>query len=304
MENLENKPLDGNNQGEEEFLSLAEIWALIWNHKKWYVVSVVICVFFAAFYIYRTSPTYSRTAKVIIDDSNENSTLRDLASFTGGMSRYRTSGMSNVYNEIEAFSSPDIMSTVIQKLGLETSYREKQFLRSRELFQNSPVTVLQAGDNHVSAYSFELTKSGDSTFVLKKFRVAGKDVDELDETVEGRLRDTLDTPVGKLVVLPSMVYADWKKPKPIYVSWVSPRRLPRLIRRVFQSHCPAKNPPFSCLRSRTGSLRVPKAFSVLSLMSTILSGWKTRISRQETPLLSSMTVWSSSRRNSVAWRRT
>ena len=113
--------------------------------------------------------------------------------------------MSNVYNEMEAFSSPDIMSTVIQKLGLETSYREKQFLRSRELFQNSPVTVLQAGDNHVSAYSFELTKSGDSTFVLKKFRVAGKDVDELDETVEGRLRDTLDTPVGKLVVLPSMV---------------------------------------------------------------------------------------------------
>ena len=225
MENLEKQPFNGNDQGEEDFLSLAEIWALIWNHKKWYAVSVVICVFFAAFYIYRTSPTFSRTAKVIIDDSNENSTLRDLASFTGGMSRYRTSGMSNVYNEIEAFSSPDIMSTVIQKLGLETSYREKQFLRSRELFQNSPVTVLQAGDNHVSAYSFELTKSGDSTFVLKKFRVAGKDVEELDETVEGRLRDTLDTPVGKLVVLPSMVYADWKKPKPIYVSWVSPRRL-------------------------------------------------------------------------------
>ena len=225
MENLEKQPFNGNDQGEEDFLSLAEIWALIWNHKKWYAVSVVICIFFAAFYVYRTSPTFSRTAKVIIDDSNENSTLRDLASFTGGMSRYRTSGMSNVYNEIEAFSSPDIMSTVIQKLGLETSYREKQFLRSREMFQNSPINVLQAGDNHVSAYSFEFTKSGDSTFVMKKFRVAGKDVDELDEVVEGRFRDTLDTPVGKLTVLPTLVYGDWKKPRPIVVSWVNSRRL-------------------------------------------------------------------------------
>ena len=60
MENLENQPFNGNDQGEEDFLSLAEIWALIWNHKKWYAVSVVIGVFFAAFYIYRTSPTFSR----------------------------------------------------------------------------------------------------------------------------------------------------------------------------------------------------------------------------------------------------
>ena len=62
MENIDNKPYSGQNESEGEFLNLADIWALVWNHKWWYVVSVVICIFFAAVYIYRTSPTYSRTA--------------------------------------------------------------------------------------------------------------------------------------------------------------------------------------------------------------------------------------------------
>lgn len=68
------------NEGELDTLNLADIWAMIWNNKWWYVLSICICIFFAVFYIYRTSPTFSRTAKVIIDDSNENSALRDLAS--------------------------------------------------------------------------------------------------------------------------------------------------------------------------------------------------------------------------------
>ena len=223
MENIDNKPYNGQNESEGEFLNLADIWALVWNHKWWYVVSVVICIFFAVVYIYRTSPTYSRTAKVIIDDSNENSALRDLASFTGGVSRYRSTGSSNVYNEMEAFTSPDIMANVIRKLGLETSYVEKQFFRTRELYTDSPVALQQAGDNLVSAYSFELVKRGDSTFVMKKFMVAGKDVEELDVNVEGHLGDTLDTPVGKLVLFPTMMYDKWKKP--LHVSWVNARKL-------------------------------------------------------------------------------
>ena len=122
------------NEGELDTLNLADIWAMIWNNKWWYVLSICICIFFAVFYIYRTSPTFSRTAKVIIDDSNENSALRDLASFTGGLSRMRSSG-SNVYNEMEAFSSPDLMCSVVKRLGLETSYVEKQFLRQENCSQ-------------------------------------------------------------------------------------------------------------------------------------------------------------------------
>lgn len=208
------------NEGELDTLNLADIWAMIWNNKWWYVLSICICIFFAVFYIYRTSPTFSRTAKVIIDDSNENSALRDLASFTGGLSRMRSSG-SNVYNEMEAFSSPDLMCSVVKRLGLETSYVEKQFLRTRELFTNSPLALVRAGDNNASSFSFEIMKEGEDAFVIKDWHVAGEEMEYAK--IKGRLNDTLDTPVGKLVIAPTMLYDQWKKP--IVISWVNAKKL-------------------------------------------------------------------------------
>lgn len=208
------------NEGELDTLNLADIWAMIWNNKWWYVLSICICIFFAVFYIYRTSPTFSRTAKVIIDDSNESSALRDLASFTGGLSRMRSSG-SNVYNEMEAFSSPDLMCSVVKRLGLETSYVEKQFLRTRELFTNSPLALVRAGDNNASSFSFEIMKEGEDAFVIKDWHVAGEEMEYAK--IKGRLNDTLDTPVGKLVIAPTMLYDQWKKP--IVISWVNAKKL-------------------------------------------------------------------------------
>ena len=39
------------NEGELDTLNLADIWAMIWNNKWWYVLSICICIFFAVFYI-------------------------------------------------------------------------------------------------------------------------------------------------------------------------------------------------------------------------------------------------------------
>lgn len=222
--NIENRPALRNANGEEdgEFLSLSEIWAMIWNNKWWYVASLVVCVFLAGFVIYRTSPKYSRTSKVIVDDNNENSAMKELASFTSAMGGFRGKSGANVYNEMESFTSPDLMSIVVDRLGLETSYVEKQFLRSRELFTSSPVALVQTGDNHASAYSFELLKTGDSTFVIKNLRVAGEKV-PYKEKIRGSLGEELDTPVGKIKII-STIHADkWKKP--IIVGWVNSKKL-------------------------------------------------------------------------------
>ena len=76
--NIDNRPALRNANGEEDgdILSLTEIWAMIWNNKWWYVLSLVVCIFMAGFVIYRTAPKYTRTAKVIVDDSNENSAMK------------------------------------------------------------------------------------------------------------------------------------------------------------------------------------------------------------------------------------
>ena len=88
-------------QEEESSINILDLWHLFWDHKWWYVASVVLCVIAAAFYVYRSPSIYSRSAKVIIDEGSQEAAMRDLSSFTGTMSRLRFS--TNVDNEVEAF---------------------------------------------------------------------------------------------------------------------------------------------------------------------------------------------------------
>lgn len=223
-DNIENRFNTSSNDEDGEMLNLADLWAMIWDHKWWYVASVILCVFVAGVYLYRSAPVFSRSSKVIIDDSNENSTLRDLAAFSSIASRYRTSG-ANVYNEIEAFSSPDLMSDVVKRLGLETIYVEKQFLRSREKLEDTPITLKLEGDNLASAFSFELTRSGDSSFVMKNFQVAGE-TEKIKDVVKGNFREVINTPVGLLSITPTVFVDDWKKP--MTISWINSSKLGKI----------------------------------------------------------------------------
>ena len=95
-------------------LTFKDMVEMVWTHKWWYVFSILVCLVFAAVYLYRTPSTYQRTAKVIINEDGQDAALRDLASFTGGMAG-KSSG-ENVNNEVEAFASPDLMQTVVERL--------------------------------------------------------------------------------------------------------------------------------------------------------------------------------------------
>jgi tyrosine-protein kinase Etk/Wzc len=79
-ENINKSSIGAN--GDESNLQFADIWALIWNNIIWYALCIGVCLVVACFYIYRTPKTYSREAKVIIEE-DENSSLRDLSSFVG-----------------------------------------------------------------------------------------------------------------------------------------------------------------------------------------------------------------------------
>ena len=100
-----------NNQEEESTLTLTDIWGMVWGYKWWYVASVIFCLFVVCVYIYRTPDTYQRTAKVIIDESEQSTTMRNLTQLTGGITSLRANA--SVANEMEAFSSPDLMQKVV-----------------------------------------------------------------------------------------------------------------------------------------------------------------------------------------------
>ena len=212
-ENTTRQPVWGREE-EENTLQLADIWGMIWNNRMWYIISVAICLFLAIFYLYRTPKTYSRSAKVIVDEGAENASLRELASFgsTNVRSRY---GGTNVMNEIQAFTSPDLMQKVVERLGYETSYIDNQRFRTRELFTNTPFTLALGGDNPPSSFSFTAARHKDSTFVLSDFVVAGNDVKA--PKVTGAFGDTLSTPVGKVVLTPTSKLNNWGRD--VTVNW-------------------------------------------------------------------------------------
>lgn len=200
-------------QQEENSISLQDIWHLIWDYKWWYVLSVFIFLVLGVLYLYRTAPTYQRTAKLIIQENAQESALRDISALAGGMTG--KSGGENVNNEVEAFSSPDLMKTVVERLGLQTRYTVHQFLRKVELYTYTPIQMGIVEGIPQSSFSFDIKKMNDSLLVLNNFRVKGEKIKA--EKVGGYLGDTLDTPVGKLCFQPTIDFNNWNNK--ITISW-------------------------------------------------------------------------------------
>ena len=201
-------------QEEQSDINFSDIWGMIWGYRWWYVLTLAICIVCAAFYLYKTPSTYSRSAKIIINEDAQDATLRDIANISG----FAGQGSSvNVNNEVEAFSSPDLMKTVVERLGLQTSYVEHQFMREREFYNNSPIELSIIEPLVMSSFSFVVEKGKDSTFVLKDFTIGP---DKLKKTtIEGALGDTLSTPVGSIAIMPSIYADNWNDD--ITVSWVN-----------------------------------------------------------------------------------
>lgn len=183
---------------DESAFRLSDIWNLIWDYKWWYALALVIALFFAAFYLYRTPETYSCTAKVLIDDSNQDATMRNLGMASAGMMRLRS--FNSVENEIEAFSSVDYMQKVVDRLGLQTTYTKHLMLKSIDLATNSPVKLVLAGENPHTNFSFTLSNLGDDEIKLSDMKIGG---DAAGESVEGQIGDTLHTALGYLAIFPT-----------------------------------------------------------------------------------------------------
>ena len=77
-------------QEEESAIQIIDLWHMVWDHKWWYVISVFVCLLFAGVYLYRTPDTYTRSAKVIIDESDQDATMRNLGVMSANMMRLRS----------------------------------------------------------------------------------------------------------------------------------------------------------------------------------------------------------------------
>ena len=210
----ENNTNNNFNHEDESSLKLSDLWNLIWGHKLWYVLALIVAVSCAVFYLYRTPTTYSSTAKVLVDESNQDATMRNLGVASAGMMRLRS--FNSVENEIEAFSSVDYMQKVVERLGLQTTYIQPLKLKSVDLATNSPVQLVLAGENPHTSFKFDLTRVDEDHVKLSNMMI--KD-EPIGEAVEVQLGDTVATALGRLAIFPTEYIENFETP--IEVKWES-----------------------------------------------------------------------------------
>lgn len=120
----------------EHEIDIKEFMFRLLAYWKWFVFSIIVCMAYGVFKIYRATPLYSTSELVLIKDNRNGSEefLLDLA----GMSK------SNMENEIAMLISPDICAKVVTALELYTTYHIQGQLgmRERELYgSDCPIYV-------------------------------------------------------------------------------------------------------------------------------------------------------------------
>ena len=178
----------------------------------WFVISVVVIVAAAAFYLHRCVPLYERSAKVLIKTDTKGGSAADFDFSDLGL----VSSNTKVTNEVSAFASTSNMRAVVRRLGLETSCTvdgsgHRVLLYARSL----PVRIAADSLREGESFKFTVRTDGVAKVTLSDFILNGEKIKGGEAS--GLLGERLATPAGPVYIRPSEAY-DGHLPETFYVS--------------------------------------------------------------------------------------
>ncbi|MDE6486529.1 MAG: polysaccharide biosynthesis tyrosine autokinase [Muribaculaceae bacterium] len=182
---------------------LSDIFFMTLRHWPWVLLSVAICVGGAYFYLLRTPDVYTRSAEILIkDDSKGGSAAADeFADF--GLFHSNT----NIQDEMTNLKAIDLMEEVVKRLGLDVNYYKAGRFRDEIAYGfDLPVKLTMANFPSENSLSLTLEVSGDGKVAISKLNASGTAQDNKKYT--GNINDSITTPVGKIVVSPTIAYQE------------------------------------------------------------------------------------------------
>ncbi len=206
----------------DKILSLRDVFAICLGNWKWMLGSFVLCMLLATYYCIKTVPVYERSASVLIKEDRRSNTVQgDVSQAFSNMGMGITKV--NVFNEIVNFKSPDLMLQVAKNLNLDVDYKVKGLRYYHTLYGTSLPVQVSFLDFQKSRFSgMKLTVSDDSTTVtLHDFIQYGNELEA--EAIQVAYGDTVQTPLGRLVVRRSEYAGDAIVDRPIHVTRTSPQ---------------------------------------------------------------------------------
>lgn len=198
--------ISANNQVKqsEDFISIQDFLYMCLSKWYWFAISLVVLIALALIYIMRTPPEYTRSASMLIKEEGKGQSISsDVSSAFASMGLVQSN--TNVNNEVIALQSPAIMTDVVKRLHLDVNYKVSGRFYDRVLYgQNLPVSVSFLDLNDNESASFTIKPAADGTLGFSDFVRNGE---ESDAEATGKLNDTIETPVGRIVVSTTPYYS-------------------------------------------------------------------------------------------------
>ena len=166
------------------------------------MVSLIIVMGAALYYIWSTPPVYTRSASVLLKEDGKSGSGGGVDAAFSDMGLF--SVKTNVNNEIFSMKSPAVMLDVVKRLHLDMDYKVDGTFYDKTLYGTTlPLSVgfLELDDNETAALTVAL--GADSTLTLKNFVRNGEEIAGEASCAYG---DTIDTPLGRLAVARSAFY--------------------------------------------------------------------------------------------------
>ena len=189
------------------------LWTIFSTHKKWFALSVVLCLFLAAAYVYFTRPAYNIVGKMMLIDRRQNSS-NNISSVSSALLNQLPLNLGSSLNlgrslgsdnEKELLMTKLLAKDVVEDLGLYTEIRHQKFLKSRLLYKNTPVNVtvskecLHAMNEGLKTYSIRLTiDKSDAGYTFEGVLKKNKKKAEIAEQNFVKLPAVIHTEIGDL----------------------------------------------------------------------------------------------------------
>ena len=184
--------------------SIHDILQMMLANWYWFILSVTVCVGCAYLYIASTQSVYNRTATILVKDSRKGGDT-DLSAFSDmvGFSARR-----NVDNEIYILQSRRLMEQVVRQLNLTVNYSTRNGLRQQALYKSSPIQVEFINNNEAEGCAFSVALLEENQISLSNFNRRDISDEDSEQVISGALNDTISTPVGQIIVKPTLYLAE------------------------------------------------------------------------------------------------
>ncbi|PIR14486.1 MAG: tyrosine protein kinase, partial [Flavobacteriales bacterium CG11_big_fil_rev_8_21_14_0_20_35_7] len=199
------------NQEEESTINLREEFDKYLRYWKWFLLSVVLSIIVAFYYLRKTTPQYESSATIMIkDDKMGGGMMTELSAFQdlGILGDNKNS----IDNEIEILKSRTIIENVIKELQLNVKYIREGHIRVRDYYNDAPIKMnFLDGDSILYK-----TKATFMVKVLSKTSFSIEDT-ELGSLGTHKFGQQITTPYGHLLLIPEFTGEMPSNPE-VYIS--------------------------------------------------------------------------------------